>query len=373
MKILVAGDFCPQNRVAEAFEHDDFASVLSEVKETVSGADYSIVNLECPVTKEGEKPISKVGLNLQCSEKGMEAIKWVGFDCVTLANNHFYDYGDEGVTHTLEACDKYGIDSVGGGRNLNEASRILYKQINGQTLAIINCCEHEFSIATEKTGGSNPLNPIQQYYAIREARTQADFVLVIVHGGHEYWQLPSPRMVETYRFFVDAGADAVVNHHQHCFSGYEIYNNKPIFYGLGNFCFDEKNSLGRIWNEGYMVQIDFTKSSIVFVIFIYEQCKDRPAIKKLSLQTFNERLTELNRIIGDEVLLKTETEKFYVQCAEKYSNIFEPIRNRYYLAGKRRGWFPTLISRNRKQQGKNFICCEAHRDCLIWFLNQNKL
>lgn len=43
-------------------------------------------------------------------------------------------------------------------------------------------------------------------------------------------------MQEIYRFFVDIGADAVINHHQHCYSGYEVYKEKPIFYGLGNFC-----------------------------------------------------------------------------------------------------------------------------------------
>ena len=42
-------------------------------------------------------------------------------------------------------------------------------------------------------------------------------------------------MKETYRFFVDCGADAVINHHQHCYSGYEYYKDKFICYGLGNF------------------------------------------------------------------------------------------------------------------------------------------
>ena len=51
---------------------------------------------------------------------------------------------------------------------------------------------------------------------VEEAKKKADFVLVIVHGGSEHFQLPTPRMQATYRFFVDAGADAVVNHHQHC-------------------------------------------------------------------------------------------------------------------------------------------------------------
>ena len=270
MKILIAGDFCPQNRVSQQIDKENYELVLGQVREVTTKADYSIVNFECPVTKGGEKPIMKQGPNLQCSSKGIEAVKWAGFDCVTLANNHFRDYGDEGVKNTIDVCMEIGIDAVGGGENLMEASAILYKQIGDHTLAIINCCEHEFSIATETQGGANPLNPIQQYYSIKEAKEKADYVLVIVHGGHEHWQLPSPRMQETYRFFVDAGADAVVNHHQHCYSGFEVYNNKPIFYGLGNFCFDWPERNSEKWNHGYMVCLDLNKT-IGFKIIPYKQ------------------------------------------------------------------------------------------------------
>ena len=89
MKILVAGDFCPYYRVAELFEKGEFDAVLQDVKPITDKADYSIVNLECPVCYGDEKPIEKCGSNLKCTEKGIEAIKWAGFDCVTLANNHF--------------------------------------------------------------------------------------------------------------------------------------------------------------------------------------------------------------------------------------------------------------------------------------------
>lgn len=67
MKILIAGDFCPQYRVAEKFEQGDYESVLGEVKDVLSAADYSIVNFECPVTRGGENPIEKCGPNLRCS------------------------------------------------------------------------------------------------------------------------------------------------------------------------------------------------------------------------------------------------------------------------------------------------------------------
>lgn len=368
MNVLIAGDFCPLHRVVHLFEKGDFSSVLGDVKEVITKADYSIVNFECPVTKGGEKPLEKLGPNLQCSEKGMEAVKWAGFDCVTLANNHFYDFGDEGVANTLEVCRKYGLDTVGGGMNLAESSKTIYKHIGEETLAVINCCEHEFSTATNKTGGSNPLNLVQQYYAIKEAKTKADYVLVIVHGGHEYWQMPSPRMVETYRFFIDAGADAVVNHHQHRFSGYEVYQGKPIFYGLGNFCFDSPGTKGGLWNEGYLLMLQLDEKER-FEIIPYCQCAEEPKIVLLRKDAFNSKIVELNSVITDKKRLEEETEKYYSTSAMQYCNLFEPIRNPYYLALKYRGWLPSLISKKRKMQAINYIYCEAHRDKLIWWLN----
>lgn len=101
------------------------------------------------------------------------------------------------------------------------------------------------------------MNLVHQYFAIKEAREKADSVVVIMHGGHETYQLPTPQMQQTYRFFVDIGADAVVNHHQHCYSGYEVYKNKPIFYGLGNFCFEPLGNVRPTWYEGYMVNLHF--------------------------------------------------------------------------------------------------------------------
>lgn len=368
MKVLIAGDFCPQNRVADLFDSDDFSSVLGDVRPIITDSDYSIVNLECPVTNGGEMPIAKCGPNLHCSRKSVEALKWGGFKCVTLANNHFFDYGEDGVENTLAACKANGIEIVGGGRNFHEASIVLYKEICGKTLAIINCCEHEFSIATGTRGGSNPLNPVRQFYAIREAREKADFVLVIVHGGHEHFQLPTPRMQETYRFFVDAGADAVVNHHQHCYSGYELYRDKPIFYGLGNFCFDKGYYLNDKWHEGYMVLFNFGDNS-AFEIIPYCQCSEQARIKLLKRHFYDDELKRLNAIISDPKNLSKTIALYYESCVQYYSEIFEPCNNRYYLACKRRGWLPSLINGNRKLRAENYICCEAHRDKLIYYFN----
>ena len=122
MKVLIAGDFCPRGEVAEAFEGGGFEKVLGEVKPFFSLSDYSLVNFECPVTDGSANPIVKQGVNLYCSKSGIDAVKWLGCNCVTLANNHFYDYGDNGVAKTLQACKEYGIDYVGGGMSLEDVA-----------------------------------------------------------------------------------------------------------------------------------------------------------------------------------------------------------------------------------------------------------
>ena len=85
-------------------------------------------------------------------------------------------------------------------------------------------------------------------------------------------------MQKWYRHFVDMGADAVVNHHQHCISGYEIYQEKPIFYGLGNFCFDSfREQPVSQWNYGYAVKLTVDKKISVDLI-PYTQFAEQPKL-----------------------------------------------------------------------------------------------
>lgn len=370
MKILVAGDFRPNSTIAELFEKNDFKSILGGITSITNQADYSIINFESPIVIRETSPIKKIGPCLKCKESGLKAIKWAGFDCITLANNHFYDYGESGVEDTIESCNKNGVDYVGGGINLAEASRVLYKEIAGHRLAVINCCEREFSIASENSAGSNPLNPIQQYYDILEARKNADRVLVIVHGGVEHFQLPTPRMVETYRFFIDAGADAIVNHHQHCFSGYEVYNGKPIFYGLGNFCFLSNTDRSGKWTEGYVVIIDFSDQTPSFQLFPYIQNAVELGVYLQNQDQFDTEIHRINELIAKPKELREAVEQYYENQEGVIANLLEPLRNKYYLFAKKKGWFPSLISKEKLLLTKNIVSCESHCDKLLWWLTK---
>ncbi len=370
MKILVAGDFCPQKRVSELFDQGKYEDVLGGVKDIIHDSDYAIVNFECPIKLGGE--IQNLDrLSLYCTPDGLKAAQYAGFDCVTLANNHFRDWGDGGVKSTIKCCKELEIDYVGGGENLKEAETIFYKTIAGEMLAIINCCEHEFSLATDSRGGSNSLNPIKQYRAISEARKKTDYVIVIVHGGHEHFQLPSPRMQDTYRFFIEAGADAVINHHQHCISGYEIFKGKPIFYGIGNFCFDLNSSDISTWYVGYMVELELNKNSVSYKLHPYTQCKETASIIPFPIENIQSEIDKINDIINDSNKLVKITNQYYNECMPIVGSLLEPFTNRYIKALRRRGLFPNIISKKWLMYLCNYTMCESHRDKMDYFFEHN--
>ena len=371
-KILIAGDFCPYHRISKMVADANY-SFFDEIKDLTKSADYSIVNFECPVVEGDVKPIEKCGPALRTERNAVSAMKYAGFDCATLANNHFRDYGDAGCKTTIEELQKQNIDYVGGGLNLTEAQKILYKDLDGKRVAIVNFCENEFSIATETSAGAAPIDTVDNYNQITEARKNADYVLVIIHGGHEHYQLPSPRMKKLYRHYVDLGADAVVNHHQHCYSGYEYYNGKPIVYGLGNFCFDEGIE-NNIWNYGYMVNIDLNAVNITFEIIPYKQCNENEKVSLLLKDeriSFDNKLSELNDIIGNDERLTASFEQLCSSREKWVKSIFNSYHNRYLNAAANRNLIKRPASKQAMRAIYNYIICEAHRDIVLNIIDKN--
>ncbi len=366
MNIVIAGDFSPQDRVARLFKNDETASILGDVNSLLHKTDFSIVNFECAVVDNNAKPIVKYGPCLCCPTAGVVYLKEIGFDCVTLANNHFRDFGDEGVKNSIKAFNDNNLDYVGGGMNLDEAQSVLYKKIKGIRLAIVNFCENEFSIATDEKAGAAPLDLVANYYQIKKARENADYVIVIIHGGSEGWQYPTPRMKKTYQWFVDLGADVVVNHHQHCFSGYEIYKGRPIFYGLGNFCFDEDGTRDCSWNYGFILKLSI-ENKIEFELIPYEQCNHKPEVRLFDeneKEKFNKQIEDINKVIYDEMLLNNSYETF-VKARKSYLGIISPYQNEYVRAAAGRHWIPYFLPKKKMLNILNFIECESHRDLFI--------
>jgi len=367
-KLLVTGDFCPIHRVAEQLAPGGEAGVFGGLLPVIREADLAVTNLECPLAGPQGRAISKTGPAMRAKPEAAGLLKRAGFDLVTLANNHIMDYGPEGLHDTLEALQAEGVAWVGAGENYQQASAPYRIRRGGLQLALLNVAENEWSTTTGREPGAHPLDPVRNAQRIREAREEADVVIAISHGGHEHYELPSPRMKELFRFFIEQGADAVVNHHTHCVSGYERYRGKPIFYSLGNFVFDLPGRRNAPWNTGLAVLLDVSAAGVDFELIPFDQCDEQAGIvlqEGRSRETTLNHLEVLNAIIQDDEQLQDRYRAFCRRSAKLYNAYIEPHSNRYVHALRNRGFLPSLLSRRKRRLLLNLVRCEAHRDVLI--------
>ena len=251
-------------------------------------------------------------------------------------------------------------------RSLYEAVKPLVIERNGTRVAIVNFCENEWSIASEDSPGSNPMDIIDNASQIMKAKKIADYVIVIVHGGHEYYNLPSPRMQRQYRFYADQGADIVVGHHTHCISGYEEYNEVPIYYSLGNFLFT-KNNPNDEWYTGLVLELDLLNEKIEHKIHPVRQQKETFKLSLVNGEGKSEVLKiikSFNEIIKDTDKLNDYWQKYIEKQSKGYLNMWSPlsfIKNKY-VAGALRKLGINFMNKKGASLYLNLMRCEAHRD-----------
>ncbi len=368
--ILIAGDLYLPPKI----EYDDVSIMLDHsVVSLFEECDFRVVNLEAPICKEiKQNKIIKSGPNLINDEYAIDILKHLKVDLLTLANNHIKDYGMDGVNETLRIVKKNKFDIVGVGNSFKEASSVYYKILKYNKIAIINIAENEWASANEKKGGANPFNIVKNVKDIKKAKQNSDIVIVIIHGGHEQYDLPSPRMSEIYRFFIEEGADFVVGHHPHCYSGYEQYKEGYIFYSLGNFIFPYENEISS-WYEGFVLQLDIDEEHHVsFKLHPYEQCKNKLNISMMSDEKFNlfeKNISQKNKIIKDTDLLNTSWEK-YLSSIDSYNlSLFSllnvvPVRK---LRGifKKLGLGSLFLPQWYLVKILNQIRCESHQETSV--------
>lgn len=375
MKILITGDFCPNNRVKALVRDLKVNEIFNDFLDIIKESDYKITNLECPVKPVNGKAITKTGPSLSCDEKTIDVLSQAGFNVVTLANNHINDYGREGIMSTIANLERKEILYVGVGEGKSQASNTLHIEKSGISVGIINITENEFSTSDNENWGAHPLDIIDNTRSIIEQKELCDFVIVIYHGGHEGYQYPSPRMKKTFRFFVENGADAIICHHAHCYSGYEIYKNTPIFYGLGNFVFDWPNVKKTQWNEGYAVELELKDKIIGFKTIPYIQGTDQAGVRlmnKTEVETFNKNILLINKNISDDDVLLNLFDDFVIKNELEYEVHLQPYTKRLFRGLFRRGILPNLVGKDKKRRLLNLIRCEAHYDSLQKHL-RNKL
>lgn len=201
-----------------------------------AGADIAMVNLESPVTVRGTKQVKPFTFRMNPSF--IPAIVKAGISIVNLANNHIFDFGEEGLFDTIDHLDSAGLIHIGAGRNHEEAHRGVILETRGRRVGFLGYyggSEAPPAIAGKPGVAKRELSLIRR--DIARLKENAEFVVVNFHWGKEKESYPADDQVAFARAVIDAGANAIIGHHPHVLQGIEWYNEGIIVYSLGNFVF----------------------------------------------------------------------------------------------------------------------------------------
>ena len=370
-KIIIGGDLVPTESNYKLFEEGNVKNLIGEeLLEKLNKADYTIFNLEVPLTDE-QHPIVKCGPNLIAPTATIKGLKAINPHFFGLSNNHILDQGVEGLSSTIKVLENAGIDYSGVGKNLDEAEKAFIKEIGGKKIGIYCCAEHEFSIATETEPGANPFDPLVSLDHVEALKKVVDYVIVLYHGGKEHYRYPSPYLQKVCRKLVDKGADLVVCQHSHCVGCEEKYGSGTIVYGQGNFLFDNSNS--EFWQTGLLIGLNEN-----FEVLYYPIVKAKNTVRladegksKEILEAFYERSEE----IKGHGFIEVEYSKFvsgylnnYLEALSGRKSLFFRVLNK--VTGQRI-LYALLRAKYREAnlvQIRNYVECEAHRELLIWAL-----
>ncbi len=355
--VTVTGDILPGHGSLPKVLADP-AAILRQIQPVLDRADLRIGQFETPLTN-ADNPIAKSGPNLKCPPEAVGFLAAGRFDVALLANNHIGDHGPEPVLETLDTLRRNGIKTVGAGRNLADAAEILYCQAGPFKLGIVNLAEYEFGVARRDFPGCNPLNLPENLRRIREARKNADHVLVVMHGGNEYNPFPSPRVGNLCRAFVEAGASAVVNIHPHCPQGIEYYQNVPVIYSPGNFFFPSRwqtFNRGDFWYNGYLPTFRFDRDGVYALDLAFYYFTDGENAEIIPYQgeaeeEFAAYLVEISRDLEDAARLE---EHFNCWCALRADEML-PVIDR--AAG---AWQAPQERQKELLPLRNLFSCDAH-------------
>ncbi|AZH28897.1 CapA family protein [Paenibacillus sp. M-152] len=244
------GDVQFSGKVEQRLEQNGFDFPYQYLGSLFHKDDLTIANLETPVTTNGVGALNKTYV-YKSSPKALTAMAVAGVDAVNLANNHILDQGTSGLLDTLKYLDEKGIAHAGAGRNAKEAYAPHYFERNGIKIALLGATrvmpEANWNASAKQPGVAGAYDSTAIVKSIREARNQADLVIVVAHWGKERATTLEPHQTELSHAFIDAGADLVIGGHPHVLQGMEQYKGKWIAYSTGNFIFS-KSTVPATWD-----------------------------------------------------------------------------------------------------------------------------
>lgn len=373
--IFFAGDFCSKPSTSKI-------TVSDELKSLIQSCDLKVVNFEVPM-KPNNMAV-KPGWYFYQNDDAPAFLKNLGFNIFPFANNHVFDYGDEGYRKTIAA---FGGEMFGSG-TYDEAYRVKIVEVNGVKIGFLALCFAArfgvFSDITNHEGlGCAYVNDLRVNHVIIEAKKQVDYLIILPHDGIEYIDIPMPATIARYRDFIDYGADAVIGTHPHCPQGWEEYKGKPIFYSLGNFLFNSKEGYSYRatnrphWYEGLCLVLNIINDRLSWEVI------NTRNVDNLRLEIdHDEARNQHNEQLCSYLTNKEEYNNYLNRLCEKMGrkelSIIDRTFHSYSLKGSTKQLLKHWI---RKFKGNDFsndypltrlLSHDVRRDLLMQTLKRNK-
>lgn len=293
MRIALVGDVMLGRLVNKMLKHSDPAYPWGNTLSILQTADLRICNLECVLSDIGSPwSITPKMFHFRSDEKNIKTLQIAKIDIVSLANNHVLDYEYEALQRMLNILNDKGILYAGAGKDLSEASRPAFWDINGRKIALIAFTDNEpeWAAHENKPGILYVPTDINDKGCkiflrhIENLRKEVDFLIVSAHWGSNWGYYPLEEHRSIGHAMVDAGADLIFGHSGHVFRGIEVYKNRPIIYSAGDFIDD------------YAVdEIERNDESFIFVLEKEQDCSLKLYLYPTCINQFQANLASSHR------------------------------------------------------------------------------
>lgn len=238
LTLLFAGDIMLGRQVGKAMlAARDPSLPFRALSKVISPADIAIGNLECVFVDTlitGTFNLDKI--TFPAYSNAVEGLKFAGFDCCSIANNHAMDFGTEGVRSTISVLENSGIMPLG-----TVSSTPVYIKKKGWTIALYSFWVSRDSLLVIDPGTGYVSYDTDHVFAeMKIARKSCDMLVLFLHWGSEYTGNPTDSQYKLVRCAVQAGADLIIGHGPHQIQKVERLGKSLIAYSLGNCVFDQK-------------------------------------------------------------------------------------------------------------------------------------
>ncbi len=218
--------------------------------------DAKIINLETSITTSTDYWKGK-GINYRMSPKNARTLSVAGIDLCALANNHVLDWGVNGLHETLRTLDTLGIKYTGAGAKESKAKEPVSLILNGEKVTVLSVGMTSSGIPSGWQAQENragifllPSSTGKAVKAVKEKLTQTtnenNVIIVSIHWGTNWgYEVQDSDIELAHRLIDEAGVDIVHGHSSHHVKGIEVYRDKLILYGCGDFLNDYEGITGK--------------------------------------------------------------------------------------------------------------------------------